>query len=308
MLFALCFSGDCMTLLKKSALLVLGLTVSAFADNGCSGLLDAGDYKRAGDCYIGQLKKNKTMVNYYFAGKSLEQQGRYKESLPYLKEAEKRATGQGDLGAIYNQLAIVYGSLGDKKSELAYDMKSLDIDLKIGSQSDIGKSYNNLGLYYSNNGDSNKALEFYTKALDYLEENERASTYGNMAGEYEKTNVEKAEEYYQKAINIDENKGDYLSLCSHKDNYGYFYYDQDKYDEALQLFDEVKDICNKAGDITIEANSLVGLALCNYKKGNIALAKENLKRAIPLAKQSGNPTVLNGIAYVNKLIAGQIKE
>lgn len=293
-----------MTLLKKSGLLFLGLSISVLANDVCSGIYSAGDFQRAGDCYIGQLKKNKTLMNYFAAGSSLERQGRYKEALPYLKEAEKRANGQDDLGFIYANLSIVCGRLGDAKSRLAYAMKALDIRLKIGEPEGIGTAYSNLGVYYLNN-DDNKALEFFTKALEYQAENERAITYQNMAISYDNLNdMVKAEEYYLKAIDITLRQGDYLTLCAEKVNLGIFYNNQNK-EEALPMLSDAKDICHKAGDISREADALAWLAYRYYKNGDMATAKEYINRAIPLAKQSGNVKTFKEVNEIYRIITGR---
>lgn len=297
-----------MTLLKKSALLVLGFSVSVFAGDICGGVYDAGDYPRASDCYIGELKKNKTMVNYFYAGDSLVRIGRYKEAGSYLKEAEKLATGQNDLRIIYNRLSIVYGNLGDKNLELAYDMKYLDLSLKIGEAHEIGIAYGNLGTYYIEY-DTNKALEFFTKSLEYKQENERAETYQNMAKTYaDMKDTKKAEEYFQKAIDIEINTGNYLLLCYTKTNFGIYNKIENKFHEALELLSDAKDICHKVGDINHEAHALAELGYLNYKKGNTALANEYINRAMTLAKQSGDTVTLSDTIFDYKVIKGLIKE
>lgn len=298
-----------MTLLKKSALLILGLSVSVFAGDVCEGMFNAGDYKRAGDCYVGQLKKNKSLENYFWAGVSFERQGKFKEALTHLKEAEKRANRSGDFRLIYNNLSAVYGNLGDKKSELAYNMKTLDIDIKNDNNQNLGTDYSNLGVYYANMDDDNKAIEYYTKALNFFEDNEKAVTYANMAVSYAHIkDTAKAEEYYQKAIEIEINQGDYLSLCGTKKNLGIFYKNQNRFDEALALLSDAKDICHKAGNISKEAHALGWVAYLYYKQGDTATANQYINQAIPLAKQSGDIVVLQEVAYDYKVIMGQIKE
>lgn len=282
-----------MKLVRNIVAMVVLLSSLAFSADVCGGLYDAGDYQKSGDCYIGQLKKNKTLVNYYYAGDSFRMQGKNKEALTYLKEADKLASAESDLGLIYNQLSMVYGNLGDRKSELAYDMKYLNIVLKGNDKNSITSAYGNLGTYYSGLGDYNKALEFYNKALEYNVMN--ATRYANMANAYQNlNNFETAEELYKKAITIDLNKGDYLRLCAHKSNFGIFYYKQYKYNEAISMLEESKDICHKSGDIASEANSLIVLGLSLLKQGNLTSAKSYYTQAKPLAIQSADSiTLLN---------------
>ena len=293
-----------MKLVRNIVAMVVLLSSLAFSADVCSGLYDAGDYHKSGDCYIRQLKKDKTLVNYYFTGDSLRKQGRNKEALTYLNEAEKLANKEADLGLIYNRLSMLYGNLGDKKSELAYNMKALNIVLKGNNKNDIASTYSNLGNYYARLKDENKALEFYNKALEY--NNENASIYTNMAISYGNlNNFDKAEEFYKKAIAIDLNKGDYLSLCGDKSNFGIFYYNQNKYNEAIPMLEEAKDICHKSGDISDEANSLISLGLISLKQGNLTSAKSYYAQAKPLAIQSGNSVVFSSLNSLKNKIDNQ---
>jgi tetratricopeptide (TPR) repeat protein len=301
--------GIIMIISKNLVLLVLVLPIFVFARDMCNYACRIGDYKNASDCYIQELKKHKTVRNNLRAGISLEKQGRFNEALPYLKEAEKLAEKEDDFSSIYNNLGIVYGTLGEKKYELVYHTKYLEISLKMNDKHEIGTAYNNLGIYYSNVGDYNKSLDFFSKSLNYSEINQNASTYRNIATSYNKlNNYEKAEEYYKKSINLRKKINDQSGLCMTENDLGQLYLKQKKYVIAQPLLKEASDICDKMNYVGPESRALASLAYLYFKTGNTALANEYINRAIPLAKQSEDATTLNDVLYDYKVIEGQIKE
>lgn len=291
--------------MKRVLLSVALLSTLAFSgEDICSGVYNAGDYQKASDCYINQVKTNNSAYNNYYAGNSLTQQGRYKEALPYMQKAEQLSSDEENLGSIYNNLSVIYSKLRNEELELTYKMKYLNISLKMGDKSKIGRAYNNLGSYYDNMNDNNKALEYYFKALDYYPENEKSTTYNNIAIVYENLyNYDKVNEFYNKSIDISEKTGDYLSLCSSKTNFGIFQYKQEKYLEADKMLSDANTICHNAGKISTEANSLIYLGKSALKQNNLQSAKSYYDRAKPLANKSGNSIILGNLKSLeDKLI------
>lgn len=287
--------------------ILLGLSilasVSFSAEDICSGLFSAGDYPKAGDCYVKQIKKNNSFDNNYFVGVSFLKQGRVKEALPYLQKSEQLASSEDDLVAIYSWLSVAYSYLGNRELELAYDMKVLNITLKTNNKKNISKAYNNLGLYYDNMNDNNKALEYYNKSLEFSEEKEKATAYNNIAIIYDNlNNYDKSNEFYNKSINVALNNGNYLQLCSTKTNFGGSLYDQEKYQEADKTLKEANTICHNAGDISKEANSLIYLGLSSLKQNNLQLAKSYYNQAKLLANKSGIRTILGNLAALEQKI------
>ena len=138
-----------MKILTLSILCAGLITTTAIAEDICNGAYQAQNYKEAAQCYVQQLKKEKSFDNYYLAGRSYNRQGRYKEALPYLKEAETKAKTSNDHEILYSSMGLAYGNLGDTKQDLAYSMKFLNLSLQAGNRSNIGSAYSNLGVYYN---------------------------------------------------------------------------------------------------------------------------------------------------------------
>lgn len=289
------------------SLLYAGLiTTTAIAEDICNGAHQAQNYPQAAECYVQQLKIKQTYNNLIRAGISYTNLGRYKEALPYLKKAEKKAMTPFDYTVAYSWLGTVYGNTGDSIQELAYGMKFLDLTLKSENRGNTGSAYSNLGEYYRKQKQLQKSLEYYEKALEYKEESERAPTYGNMAVLYSNLeNYPKAEEMYQKAVEITQKIGDYNALGGHKTELGIFYFSQDRYTDARKTLEESRTISDNGGDVSSEAHSLSILSIIDYREGHIIEAKVKAAEGLRLAKQSGSNAVLGDAEYAWNLVNGK---
>ncbi len=294
--------------------ILLGLSILASlsfsAEYICSGLYDAGNFQKSGDCYIKQTKKNNSLDNNFFAGDSLLQQGIVKEALPYFQKAEQLATREGELSVIYNRLSIVYGDLGNKELKLAYAMKYLNINIKRNNFKEISTAYNGLGVYYAELDNYDKALEYYLKSIDYKKSDEDfTSTYGNIAYNYQITNnYNKADEYYNKAIDSSIKSGNYSGLCTIKTNLGSFnLFKMKNYAEADRILNEANSICQNAGEISGQANSIIHLGFSSLEQNNIESAKSYYNQAKPLALKSGDKVILENLETLENDIASYKK-
>lgn len=292
--------------LTLSLLISSIIATASFAEDICYGAFQAQNYNQATNCYIKQLKKERTFNNLLGAGVSYNKLGRNKEALLYLKEAEKKAISTDNYGIVYSFLGVNYGALGNSTQELAYSMKSLDLYLKSGNRENTGNSYNNLGLYYFNQGQPKKALEYFEKALEYQEESERSTTYGNMAVTYgELNNPQKEEEMYHASIEISEKTGNYHALAQTKVNLGAFYYSKDRYGEARSTLEEALVMCQKTKQIDDESHTLSILAKIDHREGKSSQAREKASEALRLAKLSGNTTILDEAQDAWNLVNGK---
>lgn len=250
------------------SLLCAGLiTTAAVAEDLCNAAYQAGNFTQSGQCYIKQLKKERSFQNLFLAGASLVNQQRYKEALPYFTEAEKKASSLNEYAVVYSYLGTTYYELGNSKQAYAYWMKQLEINLKLGNINEIASAYNNLGEYYRKESQLEKAGEYFEKSLSYREESKKGVSYGNLAAlYYGMGNMKKAEEMFLKAIANDEQFGNYPNLGRHKGNLGAFYFEQSRYDEAKVVLSEALVIAKKAGLRETEVAVLQLLSLTENKK------------------------------------------
>ena len=289
------------------SLLYVGLiTTTVIAEENCIMFYETQNYEKSAECSVKKLKKERSYTNLETAGFSYMQLGRYKDALPYLKEAEKKVQISSDYRILCSFLSAAYGRTGDTIQELAYNMKFLDLSLKSGVRKNIGSAYNNLGSYYFNQEQNQKALEYFEKALKYHEELESSITYNNMAAAYnELEDYQKAEEMYQKAIMIDQKSGDYHSLGTHKMHLGSFYFTQHHNKEARRTLEDALVISRNGGNISSQSHALSLLAVIDYREGYIVQAKEKASEALRLAKQSGASATSGEANIAWKLVNGQ---
>ncbi|MFR1235435.1 MAG: tetratricopeptide repeat protein, partial [Barnesiella sp.] len=100
----------------------------------------------------------------------------YKKAKEYITRSldiARKENGEesNQVATSYNNIGLVYSSLGDYVKSLEYYHKSLVILEKVfgPDHPDVATSYNNIGLVYSSLGDYVKSLEYYHKSLVILE-------------------------------------------------------------------------------------------------------------------------------------------
>ncbi|MEE1323759.1 MAG: tetratricopeptide repeat protein, partial [Bacteroidales bacterium] len=139
----------------------------------------------------------------------------YEESkevnLRFIRLSEQ-TNGQNETTAnAYNNIGLVYATLGDHDKALEYLNKALKIYKEVFGEkhTNTAKSYDNIGVVYNELGYYNKALEFYNKALEIrkplLEENnsDTAMSYNHIGVVlYNLGYYDKAMEYHNKSLEI----------------------------------------------------------------------------------------------------------
>ncbi len=127
-------------------------------------------------------------------GRSLVQDGKPREGLVYLLEAEKLDPSDPEL---QHQLALTYQVLNEYNLSLKHFKKAISLKSK------FPEAYNNLGVLYSQQKQWDKALDCFEKAIADILYNTPHFAYHNMGTVYfNKGDHSKAIEYYEKAIRL----------------------------------------------------------------------------------------------------------
>ena len=106
-----------------SSLLAASLfSTIAWSGSPCHPAYKAGNYPVAEQCLKKELKKEHSWDNLFGLGYSLNAQQRYTEALPYLLEAEKKASSIDNYRSTYSSLGATYNKLGDREKEYFYSM------------------------------------------------------------------------------------------------------------------------------------------------------------------------------------------
>jgi len=228
---------------KALSLLFIILSLLAFKNfafaqpevDACYNFLKAGDYRRSIEAGKVAVQKYPNNIDaHYCLGISYRMVGEFKLALEHLKRAERLTSDKEDLMYIYNQIGIIYDSVGYLDDALLYYSRSLSLARDLGNKSMQASVLNNIGLIYERKGELDKALEYYEESLRLqTDEKEKANTYNNIAIiHYKKGNYQKAVEYIQKAIEIGERYGDYHRVSMWKLNLGDTYRKMKDYEKA----------------------------------------------------------------------------
>jgi len=274
------------------ALLVF-LSLLAFAQpevDACYNFHKAGDYRRAIEAGKRAVQKYPNNIDaHYCLGISYRMVGEFKLALEHMKRAESLTSDKEDLMDIYNQVGMIYDSVGYLDDVLLYHSRSLSLARDLGDKSMQASVLNNMANIYKKKDELDKALSYYEESLRLeTDEKEKATTYNNIAIIYdEKGDCQKAVEYFQKAIEISERYGDYHEASIIKVNLGNTYRNMKDYEKAEKYLSEGLEGVKKVGDKYWEAVGYRYLGWLYRDKGDKKTAKDYLTRAYNLFKSIG---------------------
>ncbi len=160
--------------------------------------------------------------------------GKYFEGMQHFEEfleISMELNNQDYIARAYNNIGLVFWNLGVYDKALESFMTALEINEAIGNKDIMAGNYNNIGNIHKNQNNLELALEYYSKALNIAIELDKkqqiAGCYNNIGAvlvdlnrknnnidnNFEK--IDKALEYYYKALAISEEIGDRrnMSMC-----------------------------------------------------------------------------------------------
>lgn len=231
-------------------------------------------YHNIGEIYLDE-KKLSDSATFYFQ-KSLDLARKIKFLSGEARSFELLALSQESQGKyakaleLYNQSAILYSKIGNKKSQavslnmagimcdylgrfdeaLKYLFQAAKIKEEINNQLGLSNTYNDIGIIYEQLKEGNKAIEYYQKSLELLEKN----------------------------------GGELNAIANIYNNIGVVLYDQNKYEEALQYFQKSLAIREKISSPNIRS-SLFNIANIYYAKKNFSDALNLYEKALAMAKE-----------------------
>ena len=201
-------------------------------------------------------------------------------------EERKRTYGEenSDTASSYNNIGLVYSSLGDYPKALEYFEKSLETSKKLFGEEhpDTARAYNNIGTIHDSLGDYTKALEYYEKSLETYRKlfgekhSDTATAYNNIGWVYNSLgDYPKALEYFEKGLETyrklfgEEHPNTALAY----NNIGAVYDSLGDYTKALEYFEKSletsKKLFGEEHPNTARAYSNIGLvynSLGDYTK------------------------------------------
>ena len=141
--------------------------------------------------------------------------GLYKPALYDFKEAIPLANNKIKLMVVYNWIGSIFDSVGNEKDALMYDFKSLNLARELNDVSIESDDISNIALIYQDEGKYQKALRYDKKSLALKRTKKgKAISYSNIGNVYSyMNNYPEAIKYEIKALNLDENIGDYYGTA-----------------------------------------------------------------------------------------------
>ena len=181
--------------------------------------------------------------------------------IKYIEIAEdiikKTTTKSEDIASLYNNLALLYYSMGEYEQAKPLYEKSLKIreEVLALNHPQTVSSYNNLALLYDSMGEYEQAKPLYEKALKInekvlgLNHPDTATSYNNLASLYDSMGeYEQAKPLYEKALKINEKVLglDHPSTATSYNKLASLYYSMGEYKQAKQLYEKALKISEES--------------------------------------------------------------
>ncbi len=196
---------------------------------------------------------------------------------------------QGEAYALKN-IGITYYYQGRYLEALETYTQSLNLFRQAGDNIGIANMYNNIGVIYYDQGDDLKALENYLQSLKFAELSgdklRMLSALNNIGGVYNQKSgtLDKALQYYLKALPICQDLGKQNELGAVSVNIGSIYFDKKDDTQAMIYFNKaLKAYGNSEGSL----NAYNGIGKLYAREGNFDLAFQNHNTALTLAEKLG---------------------
>jgi len=179
---------------------------------------------------------------YSSLGVIFSQEGNYYEAIDNYQsglELYIKINHENSISKSYNNIGVVYKSRQNNAKALEYFKKALKIQEKIGEQT-IPVTLTNIGVIYFENNKLQQAFSYYTKAEKLFKTNENSrglALLQNYWGDYYTRTkaTDKAEKQYKKSLELYESVQNKFGASLALYNLGTLYFDQKKYEQAVQL-------------------------------------------------------------------------
>ncbi|MDI6810854.1 MAG: tetratricopeptide repeat protein [archaeon] len=150
-----------------------------------------------------------------------------------------------------------------------------------------------LGVIFYYSGDLDKALEYYEKALELNDElgmkEGIAAVFGNIGAVYfTKGELDKALQYFEKALKLNEELGNKKGMANQLGNMGVLYFTKGELDKASGSYKKALKIFEESGIKEGIATLLGNIGALYFTKGEPDKALEYLRRILGLHDEFGS--------------------
>ncbi len=211
--------------------------------------------------------------------------GEFIQALKLANQNHQRALELGDERLIAISLTVrgqMYLNLSDHQAALKDVKESLTIFQQNNDKTNISNSFNTLAIIYTNLNDFKQSIELYKEALkvDGDATYDKSTVYYNIGSTYlELDDYTKALDYFQKAIDAATQVNDFYTVNFAKNGIAETYLIQDKYDDAIKLFEQTIKIFQESDDIQMLLNVNLSLTQAYSGKNDFELANHYASKA-----------------------------
>lgn len=241
--------------------------------------LDAGEYRRAIDCYEHALPIAHELVHQLREGPDL-----------------------GNLGRDLGQLGRAYHGLGEYCRAVDYHNQALAIVRKIGSRQSEGNALrrsegnalDDLGSAYNCLGEHRRAIKYHEQAHAIFREIRHPRGEGRVLcnlgkAYYSLGEYRRALEFHERQLTITGGIGDRQGEGNALSGLGVAHYSLGEYRRAIEYHEQHFAITREVGDRRGEGNALFNMSLALYKLGERAKAVEHAEAALRIFDQVEAP-------------------
>ena len=252
-----------------------------------------GKYPKAIANYERTLKLSKEINHKYGTPYALNglghvygNQGNHHQALEYYHQAliykEQLRDTMGMSNAL-NSLGNEYRYMGKLDKSLEYHIKAIELAEKIGNKDLVATNKGNIGQIYTKKENYKKALEYINESLELSQEiNDLGQVVNCLTniGEIELLlkNPEKARQNFEKSIEISLKNNNQYSLALNYIGVAETYYDEKKYQKALNYTLKGENIANELNLLESKNKASELLSGIYENTGNYKEALENHKK------------------------------
>lgn len=257
-------------------------------------------------------------------GLSYKREGNYDKAEEYYSYALEIFRSQKDSASIakcYNNIALLNKNTGDFNQTLKYFYLAIEVNSKIGQIDELIKNFVNLANYYFYSaGSYKKALEYYLQAEKLMYQEEIKKNLGylqlNIANllakdDYENRDVEQAQSYYLKALEIFQNQDDKYGISLVHTNIGVLYETQSKNLLALSSYKKSYKLKSEINDQRGSLINLLNIGNIHLKLKTYDSAISYYEKALVLSEeledQNNHLNILTNLVKA-KMAIGQVEE
>ena len=198
----------------------------------------------------------------------------------------------------------LYWKLGEQDAFLRCSENAMALAKDEGNIEMESEFLENLGGYYFSKSNIAKAMEYFNKAIqsaNQLDEFKRMAVFQNNLGEVfrAKGEFDEALACYQDAIDEAAASGDLQTKAAALNNIGWIHHARGKSTNAETFFKMALEIDEKLGDLPSKAVHLCNIAALQFNRGEYETALKGFKEALKIADQLGE--ILDKITFLNNI-------